>query len=82
MKKVLDQSWTSILRPWTSILRPLGPLFFAVAPKIIGGDSAPSPLAGLRRELMSQAGMLDDVSVERCGGDVYLRGRVARDELE
>jgi diaminohydroxyphosphoribosylaminopyrimidine deaminase/5-amino-6-(5-phosphoribosylamino)uracil reductase len=49
-----------------------------LAPKIIGGESAPSPLAGFGRELMSQAAALEDVVNERLGSDVYIRGRVAQ----
>jgi diaminohydroxyphosphoribosylaminopyrimidine deaminase / 5-amino-6-(5-phosphoribosylamino)uracil reductase len=48
-----------------------------LAPKILGGASAPSPLAGVGRELISQAGTLEDVTHRLCGHDVYLRGRVA-----
>jgi diaminohydroxyphosphoribosylaminopyrimidine deaminase/5-amino-6-(5-phosphoribosylamino)uracil reductase len=49
-----------------------------LAPKVVGGESAASPVAGLGRELMSQAGALEDIAIEHIGSDVYLRGRVAR----
>jgi diaminohydroxyphosphoribosylaminopyrimidine deaminase/5-amino-6-(5-phosphoribosylamino)uracil reductase len=49
-----------------------------IAPKIIGGATAPGPVAGQGRAQMSQAIALDAPEVTTVGGDVYLRGRVTR----
>ena len=48
-----------------------------IAPRIVGG-SAPSPVAGRGVEAMVKALGLTKFDVERCGDDVYLRGRVER----
>ncbi len=47
-----------------------------IAPKLIGGASAPSPIGGEGVEEISQALALEQVEVEQAGPDVYLRGRV------
>ncbi len=49
-----------------------------VAPMIIGGQSAPSPVAGVGAAAMRDAVRLSDVRVERFGGDVAVMGDVAR----
>ena len=46
-----------------------------VAPTIIGGDRAPSPVGGRGATLMSEAMRLDEVRVERFGDDVAIMGR-------
>ena len=46
-----------------------------VAPVIIGGDGAPSPVGGRGATLMSDALRLDSVRIERFGGDVAIMGR-------
>ena len=46
-----------------------------VAPVIIGGDRAPSPIGGLGATLMSDAMRLSGVRVERFGEDVAVIGR-------
>jgi diaminohydroxyphosphoribosylaminopyrimidine deaminase/5-amino-6-(5-phosphoribosylamino)uracil reductase len=48
-----------------------------VAPKLLGGAAAPSPLAGQGCEMISEAGVLEDVTQKLCGNDVYICGRVA-----
>jgi diaminohydroxyphosphoribosylaminopyrimidine deaminase / 5-amino-6-(5-phosphoribosylamino)uracil reductase len=47
-----------------------------VAPIIIGGDDAPSPIGGFGVPLMSHAPRLHDVVVEQLGADVLMRGVV------
>jgi len=47
-----------------------------VAPKLVGGAEAPTPVAGHGLGQMSQALLLDEVQVEQVGSDVYLHGRV------
>lgn len=45
-----------------------------VAPKIIGGTSALLPICGEGIEKMSQATVLENVEIERCGDDVSITG--------
>ena len=49
-----------------------------IAPKIIGGATAPGPVAGQGRALMEEALQLVAHEITTVGDDVYLRGRVAR----
>ena len=49
-----------------------------IALKLIGGATAPGPIAGQGRALMSQAIALDAPEVTTVGDDVYICGRVAR----
>lgn len=52
-------------------------VFAFIAPKIIGGADAQTPVAGRGRELMSQALFLRNARTETLDGDVFIRGRVA-----
>lgn len=45
--------------------------------KLIGGQAAPGPIAGLGRDPLSHALRLESVRVEVLDGDVHLMGRVA-----
>lgn len=47
-----------------------------VAAKIVGGDNAPSPVAGLGVAEMAAALDLDCLSIDQSGSDMYLSGRV------
>ena len=67
--------------------RLLGSLFDAgqvdevhafIAPKLVGGADAPTPIAGAGLAEMSQALVLDDPVVCQVGSDVYVSGRVCR----
>jgi diaminohydroxyphosphoribosylaminopyrimidine deaminase/5-amino-6-(5-phosphoribosylamino)uracil reductase len=49
-----------------------------IAPKIIGGQSAPAPLAGIGVERMDLARHLEAPIVELLDGDIYIHGRVRR----
>ena len=49
-----------------------------IAPKLIGGANAPSPLMGEGRTDMREALSLEDAAVEILDGDVYLHGWTAR----
>ncbi|TWT85314.1 Riboflavin biosynthesis protein RibD [Posidoniimonas polymericola] len=49
-----------------------------VAPKLCGGADAPSPIGGHGLADMTKALALSDVAFDTPGGDVYVRGRVAR----
>ena len=69
--------------------RLLGALFDAgqidevhafVAPKLIGGSSAPGAIGGAGADLMAKALSLSSPRIEQCGADVYVHGRVSRDD--
>ncbi|MEX2172431.1 MAG: bifunctional diaminohydroxyphosphoribosylaminopyrimidine deaminase/5-amino-6-(5-phosphoribosylamino)uracil reductase RibD [Pirellulales bacterium] len=47
-----------------------------IAPKLVGGELAPSPLAGAGLATMNDAIQLQNCVVETVGEDVYVRGRV------
>lgn len=49
-----------------------------IGPKLVGGQPAPSPIAGEGADLMSSAILLEDLAVEQVAGDAYLHGRVKR----
>jgi diaminohydroxyphosphoribosylaminopyrimidine deaminase / 5-amino-6-(5-phosphoribosylamino)uracil reductase len=49
-----------------------------LAPKIVGGARAPSPIAGQGLALMARACRLGHLSYEMVDGDLYAHGRVAR----
>jgi diaminohydroxyphosphoribosylaminopyrimidine deaminase/5-amino-6-(5-phosphoribosylamino)uracil reductase len=51
-----------------------------IAPKLLGGKSAPSPIGGAGISGMADAIATDDVTVETIGGDVYVHGRLSRPE--
>ncbi len=47
-----------------------------VAPKLIGGSDAPSPIGGRGLEPMAAARNLDDVAIRHLDGDLYISGRI------
>lgn len=49
-----------------------------VSPKLVGGGQAPSPIAGVGLESMSQAWRLYPPEIEILDGDLYIHGRVTR----
>lgn len=49
-----------------------------VAPKLIGGQTAPGPIAGMGLPTINAAWELDDPVVETIGSDLYLHGRLRR----
>ena len=53
-----------------------------VAPKIIGGESAPAPVGGAGVSDLSTAFHLKDMSVSRFGDDLLVEGDVVRCSLE
>ena len=48
-----------------------------VAPKIIGGESAPTPVGGAGKPFMAEAWRLDEMTWEACGDDLALRAFVS-----
>ncbi len=49
-----------------------------VAPKLVGGADAPSPLGGRGRDLLRGALVLPEPEVQVLGGDLYVQARLAR----
>jgi diaminohydroxyphosphoribosylaminopyrimidine deaminase/5-amino-6-(5-phosphoribosylamino)uracil reductase len=49
-----------------------------IAPKLIGGADAPSPIAGTGLETMNNAFALDHLEFQQSGDDLYLRGRLTK----
>eukprot|EP00913_Durusdinium_trenchii_P023325 g21903.t1 len=49
-----------------------------VAPKIVGGSNAVSPVAGTGRAQISELSDLDSPEIQTPGGDVYIHGRIRR----
>ena len=47
-----------------------------IAPKLIGGERAPSPIGGIGLDLMKNAFELVSPQIEQCGPDVYVHGRI------
>jgi diaminohydroxyphosphoribosylaminopyrimidine deaminase / 5-amino-6-(5-phosphoribosylamino)uracil reductase len=47
-----------------------------IAPKLCGGEDAPSPVGGSGIEFMAEARQLADISIEELDGDVHIHGRV------
>lgn len=52
-------------------------LLVFIAPKIIGGTAAPSPLGGNGVDGISNAALLKNASIEQVGSDIFIRGRIA-----
>src|SRR5262249_34075925 len=48
-----------------------------VAPKVVGGEGAPGPIAGGGSPALSEA-LAIEPRVERSGSDIYIHGRVSR----
>ena len=46
-----------------------------IAPKLIGGDAAPTPIGGQGEAELASALALGELHVESLDGDVYVRGR-------
>lgn len=51
-----------------------------IAPKIIGGKTAPGPIGGSGVESVKQAILLEDISVQSIGADVLLSGYITERE--
>jgi diaminohydroxyphosphoribosylaminopyrimidine deaminase/5-amino-6-(5-phosphoribosylamino)uracil reductase len=49
-----------------------------IAPKIVGGASAPSPVAGLGFAEMAAAWAIESPRIEQLDGDVYISGRTTK----
>jgi diaminohydroxyphosphoribosylaminopyrimidine deaminase/5-amino-6-(5-phosphoribosylamino)uracil reductase len=51
-----------------------------IAPVIIGGDSAPSPVGGIGAKRIASAHRLTNVNIQTIGGDVLVTGDIVRKE--
>jgi diaminohydroxyphosphoribosylaminopyrimidine deaminase/5-amino-6-(5-phosphoribosylamino)uracil reductase len=49
-----------------------------IAPKLAGGEAAPSPVGGEGVDRMASALNLADIAIEELDGDVYVHGRLAK----
>lgn len=58
--------------------RQLDEVHVFLAPKLLGGLSAPSPIAGEGRDRIAQALLLDRPQYRPLGDDIYISGYVAR----
>jgi diaminohydroxyphosphoribosylaminopyrimidine deaminase/5-amino-6-(5-phosphoribosylamino)uracil reductase len=58
-------------------MRAIDEVHVFVAPKIVGGESAPRAIGGGGIERMADALALGDITIEELDGDVYVHGRVA-----
>jgi diaminohydroxyphosphoribosylaminopyrimidine deaminase / 5-amino-6-(5-phosphoribosylamino)uracil reductase len=47
-----------------------------IAPKVVGGQGARSPIGGAGIGNMTEALMLTDPAIDQIGGDIYVRGRI------
>jgi diaminohydroxyphosphoribosylaminopyrimidine deaminase/5-amino-6-(5-phosphoribosylamino)uracil reductase len=52
-----------------------------IAPRIIGGEHAPSAVKGVGFERIMDSLQLEDPQVDQLGGDIYVHGRVSRDSI-
>jgi diaminohydroxyphosphoribosylaminopyrimidine deaminase/5-amino-6-(5-phosphoribosylamino)uracil reductase len=52
-----------------------------IAPKIVGGRNAPSPVGGTGIELMAQARELNDVEITRFDKDFMITGYFAQEDF-
>jgi diaminohydroxyphosphoribosylaminopyrimidine deaminase/5-amino-6-(5-phosphoribosylamino)uracil reductase len=57
-------------------LRAVDEVHVFIAPKLVGGADAVSPVGGLGIDHMADALQLADISIEELAGDVYLHGRI------
>jgi diaminohydroxyphosphoribosylaminopyrimidine deaminase/5-amino-6-(5-phosphoribosylamino)uracil reductase len=47
-----------------------------IAPKLFGGEKAPSPIAGAGLEKIAAGRTVDDLQLRQTGNDIYLSGRI------
>ncbi|MGA2035681.1 MAG: dihydrofolate reductase family protein, partial [Thermoguttaceae bacterium] len=52
-----------------------------IAPTLVGGSEAASPVAGRGIDLLSAALRLESPSIEQLDGDLYVHGHVARGKV-
>jgi diaminohydroxyphosphoribosylaminopyrimidine deaminase/5-amino-6-(5-phosphoribosylamino)uracil reductase len=62
--------------------RQIDEVYAFIAPKLVGGDTAPSPIAGVGIGNMAEALRLDSVQVDTIGGDIFLRGQVTPSDIK
>jgi len=57
-------------------MRAVDEVHVFIAPKLVGGTAAPSPIGGAGVERMASALKLADIAIEELEGDVYVHGRI------
>jgi diaminohydroxyphosphoribosylaminopyrimidine deaminase/5-amino-6-(5-phosphoribosylamino)uracil reductase len=57
-------------------MRAVDEVHVFIAPKLAGGEAAPSPIGGTGTERMADALKLADITIEELDGDVYVHGRL------
>lgn len=53
-----------------------------IAPKLIGGEKAHSPIAGAGLEKIAAGRTVDDLQLRQCDNDIYLSGRIRPSETK
>lgn len=53
-------------------------VFWFLAPKIIGGASAPGPVGGAGITALADALKIEDIYIHRCGDDICIEGRAVK----
>jgi len=75
MTRVLVEGGAAVLGGFWDA-RALDEVHVFLAPKLLGGRSAPAPLGGAGVPRMADAGRLEGMQVELLQGDLYVHGRV------
>ena len=57
-------------------MRAIDEVHAFIAPKMVGGESATSPISAPGVDRMTEALALAEISIEELGGDLYVHGRV------
>jgi diaminohydroxyphosphoribosylaminopyrimidine deaminase/5-amino-6-(5-phosphoribosylamino)uracil reductase len=57
-------------------MRAVDEVHIFIAPKLAGGEAAPSPISGQGIDRMAAALRLADINIEELDGDVYIHGRI------
>lgn len=88
MEKLAQKEITSIFVEGGSTLHSallennlVDKLFVFIAPKIISGDQAPSPVGGMGIEKISEAWHLGDFTLRKIGDDILLIGYLNRENV-
>jgi diaminohydroxyphosphoribosylaminopyrimidine deaminase/5-amino-6-(5-phosphoribosylamino)uracil reductase len=77
MTNVLAEGGSRILGAlWDA--RAIDEVHVFLAPCMVGGAGATTPISGVGRELIADAARLEDFNFHRTGDDVYIHGRIPR----
>jgi diaminohydroxyphosphoribosylaminopyrimidine deaminase/5-amino-6-(5-phosphoribosylamino)uracil reductase len=81
MTNVLVEGGGELLGAWRD-LDEIDEVHVFLAPKIVGGADAPSPLAGRGVKKIADAARFETQRIEACGPDVYFIGRTMSGKLK